>query len=89
MVRRTNELYLQSSDDAVTHPFSLFIFQLVVRGTNEHLVSSRVIPALVTLASDPEISVRTATIPALGTIIETVTDRVVLHTLPYFTSLYF
>ena len=63
---------------AIVHLILLSVmFQLVVQGTNEHLVSSRIIPALVTLASDPEISVRTSTIPALGTIIETVTDRTV------------
>lgn len=49
-----------------------------MKGVSENLVSSRVFPALVTLGNDPEISVRTSTIPALGAIIENVTVREML-----------
>ncbi|XP_071176146.1 RAB11-binding protein RELCH homolog [Mytilus edulis] len=54
------------------------LFELLVKGVNESLVSSRVFPALVTLGNDPEILVRTSTIPALGAIIENVTVREML-----------
>ncbi|KAG7455425.1 hypothetical protein MATL_G00256690 [Megalops atlanticus] len=51
------------------------MFELLVKGVNETLVAQRVVPALITLSSDPEISVRISTIPAFGTIMETVTQR--------------
>lgn len=54
------------------------MFEIVVHGISEVLASTRVIPALVTLGNDPEISVRIATIPALGTILETITSREML-----------
>ena len=44
------------------------------------MIAARIIPALVTLASDPEMTVRIATVPAFGTIMETVTDRMVSPT---------
>uniref|UniRef100_A0A674AXI5 RAB11 binding and LisH domain, coiled-coil and HEAT repeat containing n=1 Tax=Salmo trutta TaxID=8032 RepID=A0A674AXI5_SALTR len=43
------------------------------------LVAQRVVPALITLSSDPEISVRISTIPAFGTIMETVTHKELLE----------
>ncbi|ELK11096.1 LisH domain and HEAT repeat-containing protein KIAA1468 [Pteropus alecto] len=52
---------------------------LLVKGVNETLVAQRVVPALITLSSDPEISVRIATIPAFGTIMETVIQRELLE----------
>ncbi|XP_029446351.1 RAB11-binding protein RELCH isoform X7 [Rhinatrema bivittatum] len=55
------------------------MFELLVKGVNETLVAQRVVPALITLSSDPEISVRIATIPAFGTIMETVTQRELLE----------
>ncbi|XP_067909961.1 RAB11-binding protein RELCH homolog isoform X3 [Heterodontus francisci] len=55
------------------------MFELLVKGVNEILVAQRVVPALITLSSDPEISVRIATIPAFGTIMETVTQRELLE----------
>ncbi|GCB73903.1 hypothetical protein scyTo_0002985, partial [Scyliorhinus torazame] len=55
------------------------MFELLVKGVNESLVAQRVVPALITLSSDPEISVRIATIPAFGTIMETVTQRELLE----------
>uniref|UniRef100_A0A286XWE3 RAB11 binding and LisH domain, coiled-coil and HEAT repeat containing n=1 Tax=Cavia porcellus TaxID=10141 RepID=A0A286XWE3_CAVPO len=51
------------------------MFELTLRGMSEALVDKRVAPALVTLSSDPEFSVRIATIPAFGTIMETVIQR--------------
>ncbi|XP_052816582.1 RAB11-binding protein RELCH homolog isoform X2 [Mya arenaria] len=55
------------------------MFDIVMHSVNESLASTRCVPALVTLGSDPDISVRIATIPALGTIIETVTSRDILE----------
>uniref|UniRef100_A0AAR2LQP4 LisH domain and HEAT repeat-containing protein KIAA1468 n=1 Tax=Pygocentrus nattereri TaxID=42514 RepID=A0AAR2LQP4_PYGNA len=55
------------------------MFELLVKGVNETLVAQRVVPALITLSSDPEISVRISTIPAFGTIMETVTQRELLE----------
>ncbi|XP_021379245.1 lisH domain and HEAT repeat-containing protein KIAA1468 homolog, partial [Mizuhopecten yessoensis] len=54
------------------------LFELLVKGVSENLVSARVFPALVTLGNDPEISVRTSTIPALGAIIENINQREML-----------
>ncbi|XP_033755767.1 LOW QUALITY PROTEIN: RAB11-binding protein RELCH-like [Pecten maximus] len=54
------------------------LFELLVKGVGENLVSTRVFPALVTLGNDPEISVRTSTIPALGAIIENINLREML-----------
>ncbi|KAM9703004.1 RAB11-binding protein RELCH-like isoform 2-T2 [Dama dama] len=53
--------------------------QLLVKGVNETLVAQRVVPALITLSSDPEVSVRIATIPAFGTIMKTVIQRELLE----------
>ncbi|XP_012819764.1 RAB11-binding protein RELCH homolog isoform X2 [Xenopus tropicalis] len=55
------------------------MFELILRGMSESLVDKRVAPALVTLSSDPEFSVRIATVPAFGTIMETVTQRELLE----------
>ncbi|XP_069075597.1 RAB11-binding protein RELCH isoform X5 [Pleurodeles waltl] len=55
------------------------MFELTLRGIREALIDKRVAPALVTLSSDPEFSVRIATIPAFGTIMETVTQRELLE----------
>ncbi|MEE6465273.1 hypothetical protein FKM82_006507 [Ascaphus truei] len=55
------------------------MFEMTLRGMRESLVDKRVAPALVTLSSDPEFSVRIATIPAFGTIMETVTQRELLE----------
>ncbi|XP_078724613.1 RAB11-binding protein RELCH homolog isoform X1 [Lampetra fluviatilis] len=55
------------------------MFELALRGMHEALIDKRVAPALVTLSSDPEFSVRIATIPALGAIIETVTQKELLE----------
>ncbi|XP_071184187.1 RAB11-binding protein RELCH homolog isoform X3 [Salvelinus alpinus] len=69
------------------------MFELLVKGVNETLVAQRVVPALITLSSDPEMdrdteplqhesstnSVRISTIPAFGTIMETVTHKELLE----------
>ncbi|XP_048363993.1 RAB11-binding protein RELCH isoform X2 [Sphaerodactylus townsendi] len=55
------------------------MFELTLRGMREALIDKRVAPGLVTLSSDPEFSVRIATIPAFGTIMETVTQRELLE----------
>ncbi|KAJ8010820.1 hypothetical protein DPEC_G00079100 [Dallia pectoralis] len=46
---------------------------------SEALVDRRVAPALITLCSGPEFSVRISTIPAFGTIMETVTQKELLE----------
>ncbi|XP_027860796.1 RAB11-binding protein RELCH homolog isoform X2 [Xiphophorus couchianus] len=55
------------------------MFELVLRGMSEALVDRRAAPALITLCSGPELSVRIATIPAFGTIMETVTQKELLE----------
>ncbi|XP_033855684.1 RAB11-binding protein RELCH homolog isoform X6 [Acipenser ruthenus] len=55
------------------------MFEQILRGMSEALIDKRVAPALVTLSSDPELSVRIATIPAFGTIMETVTQKELLE----------
>ncbi|XP_024135565.1 RAB11-binding protein RELCH homolog isoform X2 [Oryzias melastigma] len=51
------------------------MFELVLRGMSEALIDRRAAPALITLCSGPEFSVRISTIPAFGTIMETVTQK--------------
>ncbi|MFT7800202.1 lisH domain and HEAT repeat-containing protein KIAA1468 homolog isoform X4 [Arapaima gigas] len=55
------------------------MFELILRGMSEALIDKRVAPALITLCSDPEFSVRISTIPAFGTIMETVTQKELLE----------
>ncbi|XP_072555992.1 RAB11-binding protein RELCH homolog isoform X4 [Paramormyrops kingsleyae] len=55
------------------------MFELILRGMSETLIDKRVAPALIALCSGPEFSVRIATIPAFGTIMETVTQRELLE----------
>ncbi|XP_022335472.2 RAB11-binding protein RELCH homolog isoform X2 [Crassostrea virginica] len=85
-----HELLLTVLWDAVVHTSpqvrasAARLFELMVKGVGENLISTRVFPALVTLGTDPEIIVRTATIPALGAIIENVSlvdmlDRVYMQ----------
>ncbi|XP_070574126.1 RAB11-binding protein RELCH homolog isoform X2 [Ptychodera flava] len=63
---------------ALVRAASARMFELLVKGVNETLVSTRVVPALITLSGDPEISVRIATIPAFGTILENTTQKEML-----------
>ncbi|XP_028972243.1 RAB11-binding protein RELCH homolog isoform X3 [Esox lucius] len=55
------------------------MFELILRGMSEALMHRRVAPALITLCSGPEFSVRISTIPAFGTIMETVTQKELLE----------
>ncbi|XDV47378.1 hypothetical protein PO909_017035 [Leuciscus waleckii] len=55
------------------------MFELILRGMSEALIDKRVAPALITLCSGPEFSVRISTIPAFGTIMETVTQKELLE----------
>ncbi|XP_072567177.1 RAB11-binding protein RELCH homolog isoform X2 [Paramormyrops kingsleyae] len=55
------------------------MFEVILRGMSEALIDKRVAPALITLCSDPEFSVRISTIPAFGTIMETVTQKELLE----------
>ncbi|XP_028288275.1 RAB11-binding protein RELCH homolog isoform X4 [Parambassis ranga] len=55
------------------------MFELVLRGMSEALVDRRAAPALITLCNGPEFSVRISTIPAFGTIMETVTQKELLE----------
>uniref|UniRef100_A0A3B3S4V8 RAB11 binding and LisH domain, coiled-coil and HEAT repeat containing n=1 Tax=Paramormyrops kingsleyae TaxID=1676925 RepID=A0A3B3S4V8_9TELE len=55
------------------------MFELLVKGVSESLIAQRVVPALIALSDDPEISVRISTIPAFGTIMETVTQKELLE----------
>ncbi|XP_035825823.1 RAB11-binding protein RELCH, partial [Aplysia californica] len=79
-----HELLLSVLWDGVVHSSAQVraaaaaVFELMIKGVNETLVSSRVVPALVTLSNDQEMSVRIATIPALGAIIENISIREVL-----------
>ncbi|XP_064641709.1 RAB11-binding protein RELCH homolog [Lineus longissimus] len=79
-----HELLLTVLWDGVVHTSAqvrsttAHLFEMLVKGLSEHLVATRVVPALVTLSSDPEMSVRVATVPTYGTIMECVTQREVL-----------
>ncbi|XP_054716426.1 RAB11-binding protein RELCH homolog [Uloborus diversus] len=74
--KANHELLLSVLWDGVVHNSSLVrvtagrLFEPLVGVVSEGLLRTRVTPALVTLASDPEIVVRIATVPALGAIME-------------------
>ncbi|KAG8189556.1 hypothetical protein JTE90_026600 [Oedothorax gibbosus] len=55
------------------------LFEILVGVVSESLLRTRVTPALVTLASDPEIVVRIATVPAFGAIMELSSQRDLLE----------
>lgn len=63
---------------AVVRATAASLFELMIQGVSEGLISQRVVPALVTLANDPDMSVRIATIPSLGGIIQNISIREVL-----------
>ncbi|GIY63229.1 RAB11-binding protein RELCH homolog [Caerostris darwini] len=71
-----HELLLSVLWDGVVHNSPLVrvtagrLFEILVGVVSESLLRTRVTPALVTLASDPEIVVRIATVPAFGAIME-------------------
>lgn len=55
------------------------LFTVLIKGVDLDLISRQVLPALVTLASDSQMSVRTASIPAFAAIVENVTDKMILE----------
>ncbi|PIK42357.1 hypothetical protein BSL78_20800 [Apostichopus japonicus] len=55
------------------------LFELLSTGLSEALVSSRVVPALITLSGDTNVSVRVATISAFGTILERTPSKEVVE----------
>jgi len=55
------------------------LFTVLITGVDLDLISRQVLPALVTLASDAEMSVRTASIPAFAAIVENLTDKTILE----------
>lgn len=55
------------------------LFTVLTSGVHLDLISRQVLPALVTLASDSQMSVRTASIPAFASIVENVTDKAILE----------
>ncbi|ELT88849.1 hypothetical protein CAPTEDRAFT_220556 [Capitella teleta] len=79
-----HELLLGVMWDGVVHTSASIrgtaarMFEMLIQSISESLVSNRIVPALVTLASDPEISVRIATVGVFGTILENVTERATL-----------
>lgn len=79
-----HELLLKVLWDGVVHTSALIrgaagrMFEFLIQGISESLVATRVIPALITLASDPEITVRIATIGAFGMIIECIAEKSIL-----------
>ncbi|XP_032664544.1 RAB11-binding protein RELCH homolog [Odontomachus brunneus] len=69
------EHVLVSLWDGVVHPRSSVrcataaLFGLIIAHVSDRLASARIVPAIVTLASDPEVGVRCAAISSLGRII--------------------
>ncbi|XP_076470808.1 RAB11-binding protein RELCH homolog isoform X2 [Babylonia areolata] len=74
---------------AVVRATAASLFELVIQGVSDTLISQRVVPALVTLANDPDMSVRIATIPSLGAIIENISIREVLDRVYMQLQMYF
>ncbi|CAL1295701.1 unnamed protein product [Larinioides sclopetarius] len=80
-----HELLLSVLWDGVVHNSPLVrvtagrLFEILVGVVSESLLRTRVTPALVTLASDPEIVVRIATVPAFGAIMELSSQRDLLE----------
>ncbi|XP_062500867.1 RAB11-binding protein RELCH homolog isoform X2 [Corticium candelabrum] len=55
------------------------LLEYLIKGVDADLISKKVAPALVTLASDPEMVVRRYTIPAFGVLAESVSDSALLE----------
>ncbi|XP_071784644.1 RAB11-binding protein RELCH homolog [Asterias amurensis] len=76
-----HELLLATLWSCVVHESPLVrsatakVFGSLVKGINEALVSSRVVPALITLSGDQDINVKISTIPAFGTILESTSQK--------------
>uniref|UniRef100_UPI00358F7929 RAB11-binding protein RELCH homolog isoform X2 n=1 Tax=Myxine glutinosa TaxID=7769 RepID=UPI00358F7929 len=82
-----HQLILKALWTAVVHPAPTVrcatakVFEVILRVMNVSLVDKRVAPALVTLASDSHLSVRLASIPAFGAMIECTTQKELLERL--------
>ncbi|XP_046659376.1 RAB11-binding protein RELCH homolog [Homalodisca vitripennis] len=67
--------------EGVVHPrpsvraVTATMFGHAIRCVGESMTTNRIVPALITLASDPDITVKTATIPVFGTLIEYSTNK--------------
>lgn len=59
--------------------YAASLFEHLIRGVDLNLVSKKVVPALVTLASDLEMLVRQNTLPAFGVLAESVSDTALLE----------
>lgn len=76
-----HEVLMSALWEGVVHPRPVVrsstagLFKYAVSSVGESMTTNRIVPALITLASDPEISVRTATIPVFGTLIENSTNK--------------
>uniref|UniRef100_A0A224YFP9 Protein phosphatase 2a regulatory subunit a n=1 Tax=Rhipicephalus zambeziensis TaxID=60191 RepID=A0A224YFP9_9ACAR len=81
MNKNFHEVLLSVLWEGVVHNTALVrsnagrLFELLVGTVADPLLKSRVTPALVTLASDPEISVRIGTVRPFGTILATSTQK--------------
>ncbi|XP_054287320.1 RAB11-binding protein RELCH homolog [Macrosteles quadrilineatus] len=60
---------------AVVRSVTAAMFGHTVAHVGESMVTNRIVPALITLASDPEITVKTSTIPVFGKLIEHSTTK--------------
>ncbi|XP_066992231.2 RAB11-binding protein RELCH homolog [Anabrus simplex] len=74
-VMSLQELVVSTLWEGVVHPRSVVrvaaasLFVAVIGNISETLLTARVAPALVTLASDPDVNVRASTLPAFGALI--------------------
>ncbi|KAM7442022.1 hypothetical protein ABFA07_008942 [Porites harrisoni] len=67
------------NSEAIVRSSAAPLFTVLIKGVDLDLISRQVLPALVTLASDSQMSVRTASIPAFAAIVENVTDKTILE----------
>lgn len=78
------ETLMSSLWEGVVHPRHVVrhatanLFLYVIPNVGESITTNRIVPALITLASDPQLAVRTATIPVFGALIENSTNKEVL-----------
>ncbi|CAM1310177.1 KIAA1468 (predicted), partial [Pycnogonum litorale] len=79
-----HELLLSVLWDSVVHTSpsvritSAKLFHVIVMSVNETLLANKVLPALVTLATDSDMSVRTATVKAFGIVLQTANNHDIL-----------
>ncbi|KAJ8042040.1 hypothetical protein HOLleu_13006 [Holothuria leucospilota] len=65
--------------DPLVRVLTAKLFELLSVGLSEGLISSRVVPALITLSGDSSVPVRVATISAFGTILERTPSKEVVE----------